>query len=344
MAEPSKPYIGGQAVIEGVMMRAPRGVSIAVRRPGGAIAVREGPHKSKVAKSPLGKVPGVRGVLTMVEALTLGWDALKFSAEQQMTDEERAESQGSSGRGAIMISTIIALLVFMALPQALAAGTARYVLGLSLGVQDWRFHLLTGGFKLSVFALYLLAISRIPDVRRLFQYHGAEHKTIFAHEAELPLTVDNVRKQSTLHPRCGTTFLVMVVIISILLGSVTTPLLLPNVTGFVGQLLTLGLRILLLPFVAALSFELQRLSARYCTRGPLRVLLYPGFLFQKITTREPDDSQMEIAIAAMRSAIWRQDVAGDRELGDEPLVFESFEAFDRAAGELRPLPELQNAA
>jgi len=342
MAEPAKPYIGGQAVLEGVMMRAPKGLSIAVRRPDGSIAVREGPHTSRVAKSPFGKVPGVRGVLTMVEALTLGWDALRFSAEQQMTEEEKAEAKGS-GRTAIMISTIIAVLLFMALPQALAAGAGR-VLGLDLGVQDWRFHALTGTFKLLVLGGYLFAISRLPDVRRLFQYHGAEHKTIYAYEAGLPLSVENVRKQSTLHPRCGTTFLIVVVLVSVILGAIVTPLALPGVSGIGGQLATLALRLTLLPPVAAISFELQRLSARYCTTGPLRVVLYPGFLFQKITTREPDDTQIEIAIAAMRAAIWRETVGGDRSVDETPLVFESFDAFALAADELRPAPPPLEAA
>src|SRR5690606_9728773 len=132
-----------------------------------------------------------------------------------------------------------------------------------------------------------------------FQYHGAEHKTIYAYEKGLPLTVENVRKQSTLHPRCGTTFLIVVILVSIVAGSVATPLLLPNMQGLEAQLLTLAIRIALLVPIAAVSYELQRLSARYCTRGPLRILLWPGFLFQKITTREPDDSQIEIAIAAM---------------------------------------------
>jgi uncharacterized protein YqhQ len=167
---------------------------------------------------------------------------------------------------------------------------------------DWRFHAITGGFKLAVLTCYLVAISRIEEIRRVFHYHGAEHKTIYAYEAELPLTVENVRKQSPLHPRCGTTFLITVVIISVILGSIVTPLVLPNATGWLGQLETLALRISLLPLIAAVSYELQRLSARYCTKGPLRVLLYPGFLFQKITTREPDDSQIEVAIVAMQAA------------------------------------------
>ena len=204
-------------------------------------------------------------------------------------------------RGALALSTLFALGLFIALPQGLTVGLSR-LFGLDLGPADWRFHAITGGFKLAVLTTYLVAISRIEEIRRVFHYHGAEHKTIYAYEAELPLTVENVRKQSPLHPRCGTTFLITVVIISVVLGSIITPLVLPDATGLVGQLETLALRISLLPLIAAVSYELQRLSARHCTTGPLRVLLYPGFLFQKITTREPDDAQIEVAIVAMQAA------------------------------------------
>lgn len=327
-----KPYIGGQAVIEGVMMRCPAGVSVAVRRPDGTIAVREGPLQSRLARSRWWRLPALRGVATLVESLALGFRALQFSAEQQLEEEEQAEA---SGKGAILLSVLIALGLFIALPQGLAAGTGS-LLGWELGVQDWRFHLLTGGFKLGVFTAYLALISRMPEIRRVFQYHGAEHKTIFAYEQGLPMTVANVQAQSTLHPRCGTTFLVMVIAVSIVAGSVATPLLLPRAEGVLGQLLTLGLRIGLLPLIAAVSYEMQRLSARYCTRGPLRVLLWPGFAFQKITTREPDDAQVEIAIAAMQAAEWRQRVGESVPGGDDPLVFGSFGAFVEAASALRP--------
>lgn len=222
----------------------------------------------------------------------------------------------------MIVSTLFALGLFIALPQLLAAG-AGWALGVSLEVDDWRFHALTGGFKLLVLTTYLGLISRIPEIRRVFQYHGAEHKTIFAYEAQLPMTVDNVRVQSTLHPRCGTTFLITVVIVSVILGSIVTPLVLPGATGLGAQLLALGVRISLLPFIAAISYELQRVSARYCTTGPLRVLLWPGFLFQKITTREPDDQQIEIAITAMQSAFWRQRNEKDAPSAAQVRVFPS---------------------
>jgi len=336
MSAAPKPYIGGQAVIEGVMMRAPEGLSVAVRRPGGGIAVLEGQLPNE--HTGLRKIPGVRGIVTLVESMSVGYRALSFSAQQQESmassaltmlsawviaatdvdtkDDDAApdakpapktpslakeESQSMAQRGALVLSTLFALGLFIALPQALTVGLSRLI-GVDLEPSDWRFHAVTGAFKLTVLTCYLVAISRIEEIRRVFHYHGAEHKTIYAYEAELPLTVENVRKQSPLHPRCGTTFLITVVIISVVLGSIITPLVLPNATGIVGQLETLALRISLLPLIAAVSYELQRLSARYCTTGPLRVLLYPGFLFQKITTREPDDQQIEVAIVAMQAA------------------------------------------
>lgn len=334
----AQPYIGGQAVIEGVMMRAPSCASVAVRKPDGSIAITEGPMTSRMATSKVLKLPGLRGVMTLVESLTLGYRALQFSAEQQLTDEEKAETSSSgSGRGAMVLSTVLALGLFIALPQLAAAGTGS-LLGLELDPHDWTFHAVTGGFKLLVLTAYLVLISQMNDVKRVFQYHGAEHKTIFAYEAGLPLTVENVRKQSTLHPRCGTTFLIVVVFVSVVVGAIATPLLIPNVHGLAAQILTLVIRIGLLPLIAAISYELQRVSARYCTTGPLRVLLWPGFLFQKITTREPEDSQIEIAITAMRTAMWREKAGSNVATDEAPIVFPTFESF------LDELPELRKAA
>ena len=155
----------------------------------------------------------------------------------------------------------------------------------------------------------------------------AEHKTIHAYEKSLPLTVKNVQAQSTLHPRCGTTFLVVVIVVSIILGSLIAPLLMPNVEGWAGQAALLLIRIGLLPLIAAISYELQKLSARFCTTGWRRLLLYPGFLFQKITTREPTDDQVEIAIAAMEAAAWRDQIKENAPHGEQPIVFASFARF-----------------
>ena len=323
MAE-NDPYIGGQAVIEGVMMRAPACLTVAVRRPDGTIALREGPFKSRWSHK-VWKWPGFRGVAMLVESLSMGFGALQFSAEQQMTAEELEAESEQSMKIAIAISVVLAISLFVALPQVLASGSTK-LLGWDLGLTDVTFHALIGLFKLLIFIGYLFAISQMRDVKRLFQYHGAEHKTINAFEKKLPLTVDNVRAQTTMHPRCGTTFLVVVVIISIIVGSLAAPLLMPDAEGWGPQLLLLVIRIGLLPVIAAISYELQRLSARFCTTGWRRAFLLPGFLFQKITTSEPDDDQIEIAIAAMKAAAWREE-AGGAPSGDDPIVFDSFERF-----------------
>lgn len=325
----AQPYIGGQAVIEGVMMRAPACLTVAVRRPDGTIAVREGPYRSRWSKR-IWKLPGFRGVAMLVESMTMGFSALQFSAEQQMTEEE-LEGDPGSGKLAVVLSTVLALGLFIALPQALASWTTKGA-GWDFGLTDTSFHVLIGGFKLLVFVGYLYAISRLPDVRRLFQYHGAEHKTIHAYERQLPLSVDNVQAQSTLHPRCGTTFLVVVIVVSIILGSLAAPLLMPKVDGWLAQVSLLFIRIALLPIIAAVSYELQKLSARFCTSGWRRVFLYPGFLFQKITTRQPDDDQVEIAIAAMEAAAWRNVIQDTAPSGDEPIVFASFDRFREVLG------------
>ncbi|MEM6958385.1 MAG: DUF1385 domain-containing protein, partial [Myxococcota bacterium] len=308
--------------------------SIAVRRPDGSLAVHEEPYSSRFSK-PIWKAPGFRGVAALVESLSMGFRALNFSAEQQMTDEEVEKARKSgSGKGAMLLSTVFALGLFVALPQLLAAGSGK-LFGIDFGLDDANYHLVIGAFKLLVVFAYLVSISMIEDVRRTFQFHGAEHKTIHAYEAELPLTVENVRAQTTLHPRCGTTFLIVVVFVSVVVGALAAPLLLPDVDGILGQVMLLALRIGLLPVIAAVSFELQRFTARYCTRGPLRILLWPGFLFQKITTREPTDDQIEVAITAMEAAAWRQRVGVEVPTG-EPLVFVSFDGFRSALPSLRP--------
>lgn len=298
----AQPYIGGQAVIEGVMMRSPTAYCVAVRKPNGTLAVLS----EFILREDhwMFKVPGLRGVVMLVESMKLGFKSLQFSADQQMTEEEK----NAAGESPAWIGMVIALVIFMALPQGIAS-TVNKVFGLQLNVTDVGFHVLTGAGKLLMFTLYLLFIRRIPEIRRVFQYHGAEHKTIYAYESGKPLDVAHVKLESTLHPRCGTTFLILVIFVSIVVGASLTPLLLPwvgvnaNTEGAWPWLATLLLRISILPLIAAISYEFQRFSAKHCSTGPLRVLLLPGFIFQKITTQEPDASQLEVALTAMRSAI-----------------------------------------
>ncbi len=350
MSEPetfsSRPYVGGQAVIEGVMMRSPGGVCVVVRRPEGALALKAWPLNQRL-KAAFWRWVGFRGVAMLVESLSLGYRALHFSALQQepkqqaledarALDSPRTQARVDREGGLLMaLSTLFAVGLFIVLPQVLAAG-ASHVFKLNLSVRSFSFHAFTGLFKLAVLLTYLFVIRQFKDVRRVFEYHGAEHKTIYAYEKGLELNVPNAREQSTLHPRCGTTFLVMVIILSIILGAVATPLIVPLSTGFAAQLSTLVVRLALLPLVAATAYELQRLSARYCVGGPLQFLLWPGYLVQKITTIEPDDEQLEVAVAAMRAALALDE--SKQEADAEVRIFGKVEDLlqDARPGSLRP--------
>ncbi len=359
-SNPSRPYIGGQAVLEGVMMRAPTSFAVVVRRRDGSLHVREramhdGPRGA--ARWPL-----LRGITSLVESLRLGGEALRFSAEHFEQDLEaadkahppsagpglnvfgalglalvaqvtRADGDGPSGApgtkpsgGRSWIMLAVAIAFFVALPQAVAA-TLNRVLHLGLEVQSAPFQAMTGALKLAVVIGYLVAIRRIPEIRRVFQYHGAEHKTISTYEAGEALLVENARRKTTMHPRCGTTFLVMVAIVSIFVFMVvgaalprihTGSVVLDNVVFFVEKLP-------FLPVLVAITFELQRLFSRYCTTGPLRALLTPGFLVQKITTAEPDDAQLEVALASLRVTLFRETQGGSGT--EDDVAFPTYEAL-----------------
>ena len=363
-AEPARPYIGGQAVLEGVMMRSPKSFAIVVRRKDGSLVVRE--RSATDERTGIWKLPLMRGMYSLVESLRMGNEALRFSSDQLVADLEEEEAQeadakkapkkrstppsalnvlSSLGYSLFVLATkpddeqeeeekeetsapkkvspaaelpaerrrsmapmLVIMVAFMiALPQLVASGVAR-LLHLDLALQSPGFQALTGVAKLSIVLGYLLLVRRIPDIRRVFQYHGAEHKTITTYEAEEPLDVEHARAKTTLHPRCGTTFLVMVVLVSILMFTVLGAVLPRIDTGnskldFVAFLL---IKLPFLPVLAGFTFELQRLFARYCTTGPLRALLWPGFLVQKITTIEPDDDQLEVALASLRTTLLRE--------------------------------------
>lgn len=248
---------------------------------------------------------------------------------------EKAEDKRSRAPMTVMV---ILMVVFMiALPQAAAAGVNK-LLHLDLDVQSPKFQALTGAFKLTIVVGYLLLIRNVfTEIRRVFQYHGAEHKTITTYEHNEALTVENARKHTTLHPRCGTTFLVMVALVSILVFTA--------VGGFLPKISTGNAaadnaiffleKLPFLPLIAAVTFEIQRVFAKYCTTGPLRVLLYPGFLCQKITTIEPDDEQLEVALASLRVTLFRENGEDKKSGGD--IRYKDFDALMTA-------PQLRRAA
>jgi uncharacterized protein YqhQ len=354
----TRPYIGGQAVLEGVMMRSPGSLSIVCRRKSGELVVRERPMVAQ-PKGPR-TWPLVRGVATLVEALTLGNQALKWSAslyEEDLIAEEEAEKakkppllsvlalamlgmltqdgdvppaaadKKKSGLGWLPLVFAVGMLVL--LPQLAAEGITR-LFHLDLAVTSPGYQAITGAAKLTIIVGFYSLLRRTPEIYRVFQYHGAEHKAISTYEAREDLAVVNARAKTTMHPRCGTTFIVMIVIVSILaftaLGGVI-PTLLPPIPGgrAVQGVVFFLLKLPFLPVIAAVTFEIQRVFARYCTTGPLRALLWPGFLVQKITTAEPDDAQLEVAMASLRAALWRE--AATEAPAPEDRKFPSYDAL-----------------
>lgn len=301
--------IGGQAVIEGVMMRGPKETAIAVRKPDGEIIVEKKPINSFVQKFKINKIPIVRGVFSFFESLIVGTKALMFSAEfydvededdkkkkETMTAEELEAYNKKNDKmmtGAIFVSVAVALIfgigVFMFLPTFLV-GLLRDYAHLTNNIAAT---LLEGVVRIVIFVIYILLVSKMKDIHRVFQYHGAEHKTIFCYENGDDLTVENVKKQGRLHPRCGTSFLILVMIISIIVFSFVS---------WENPIQRVIIRLLLLPLVAGLSYELIKFAGRH-SGAIVDIISAPGMWLQKITTAEPDESQIEVAIASLKSVL-----------------------------------------
>ena len=283
--------IGGQAVIEGVLMRAPRSMAIAVRRPDGEIVVKRDRVTPLSERFPLVKLPLVRGAVALFSSLVIGIKALNFSANEALAEGEKKEEISSLAMGGTMaVALLFGILLFFILPLYLTK-----LLVPVIGDSNLVFNLVDGVIRVMVFLLYIYSISRMRDIQRVFQYHGAEHKSIFAFEAGQPLTVENVRRFSRLHPRCGTSFLLIVMLVSIRIFS-----LIPKLWPFY---MKAGARIVLLPLIAGVSYELLKWSAKHDTSPLVRFLIAPGLALQRLTTREPDDDQVEVAIRSMEEAL-----------------------------------------
>jgi uncharacterized protein YqhQ len=297
--------VGGQAVIEGVMMRSPQGYSVAVRKQDGSFRVIKEPLKTAGEKWKIFKLPVFRGIGVLGQALVLGIKALRFSAEEAIEDADAgqkpqaATEEVKTGKpekvsswliaGNIVFALGINIALFIALPLFLT----NFLQG-QLGFESTLlFNLIDGILRVSTFVLFLLMISWMKDMRRVFEYHGAEHKTVYNFEAKESLTVENADKFSTLHPRCGTSFLFVVMIIGMLVFS------LAHFDTIIGKLLS---RIVLLPLIAGLSYEVIRFSAKH-PRSLFRLVASPGLLLQKITTKKPDNDQLATAIRALQEAL-----------------------------------------
>ena len=294
------------------MMRAPKSLAIALRRPNGEILVKEDRWHSLSERWTFLKWPLVRGSLIMLESLINGMQALSFSANQALEEEE--ESLG----GWALFFTIFAglgagVVLFVILPHVISGLVGR-LFGVRLGVEHLLFHLIDGAVKIIIFIGYVWLISLFKEIRRIFEYHGAEHKSVFAYEAGEALTVENAKRFSTLHPRCGTAFILVVLVISIFFFSIVFPLApsLYDIPGIMNQVIAIVMKVLFMFPIAGLAYEMIRFSSRNMDRGLIRLAVLPGLWVQKLTTREPSDDQLEVAIAALKGALQGQSrVAGD---------------------------------
>lgn len=287
MSEAKKFNYGGMAVIEGVMMRGPEETAVAVRKPDGSVVIEKEINKNPGEKYGFLKWPFIRGTVVLVGSMAVGIRMLNLSANLSMGEDEEELTSGEILMTGLL-ALVLALGLFVALPTAIVHFTQQWLGGVFLQ------NLVEGVIRIVFLVLYIVAITRMDDIKRVFMYHGAEHKTIFTYEKGLPLTVENARKQSCSHPRCGTSFLLIVMVIAILVFA-----LLGEGTLFY----RIWSRIAVFPVVAGIGYELIKLSAKYYERPLGRALIAPGLALQKLTTREPDDSQLEIAICALREVL-----------------------------------------
>lgn len=296
--------IGGQAIIEGVMMRGPEGVGIAVRKPDGEIEIKVDKIQNLTTKNKFFRLPLVRGVVALLESMALGTKSLMYSAEF-FEDEEEEPSEPSKFELfiervfkdkaedigiylTVLVSILVSVVLFMLAPTFI---TNLFKQKVSSPVT---LNLIEGVLRVGIFLAYVVLVSKLDDVKRVFQYHGAEHKTIHCYEGEEELTIENVKKHPILHPRCGTSFLFTVMIISIIVFSFF---------GWPNPLMRLLLRVILLPVIAGISYEINRVIGKSTGRFAY-MMSYPGLLIQKFaTTREPDDEQIEVAIASLQCVL-----------------------------------------
>ena len=298
--EKFKSKIGGQALIEGIMMLGPNKGAMACRLPDGSIDLETWDENNGKNAPWYKKTPIVRGCVSFIESMFRGYKYMMKSAEKQLTEEEKAEQENSNIFDIVMyigmlIGIVMAVGLFMFLPK--------WIVGLFSGIAEKRIirSILEGIVKIVIFVGYMALVSLMKDIRRQYEYHGAEHKTIACHEAELPLTVENVRKQSRFHKRCGTSFIFIVLIISILVMCLVP---------FTVTWKRIVASLVLLPFIVGISYECIRLAGNHDNLFT-RILSAPGLAMQRITTREPDDSMIEIAITALKECI-PEDKSEDR--------------------------------
>jgi uncharacterized protein YqhQ len=300
-----KPFnYGGQAVIEGVMMRGSQKMCVAVRAPDSEIVIHCEPLNPRIYASFIAKIPFVRGLTMLWDTLGLGIRTLMFSADVAMGEEE-AEFSGPIAWGTIAFSLAMAVAVFFVGPLLLLGLLDRYI------ASSFVSNVLEGVIRMAMFLGYVWAIGFIPDIQRVFSYHGAEHKTINTYEAGDELTVESVGGHTLIHPRCGTSFLLVVMVVSILVFSLL---------GRPPLLLRIASRIVLIPVIAGIAYEFIKFSAAHQDHWLMRLLIAPGLWLQSFTTRQPDASMLEVAIAALQRLLVEEHLVAADETGAEPVA------------------------
>jgi uncharacterized protein YqhQ len=294
-----KTTIGGQALIEGIMMKGPHKIATAIRKPDGEITIRTKKLKS-VFNNSLLKKPIIRGSAALIEAMLIGVKELMYSAE--FYEEEIEEDFLDRALRKIFKDKADTAIIYASVAIALLISIGVFIIGPSLITNLLKniipipivLNLIEGFIRIGLFVIYVYYISKLEDIKRVFMYHGAEHKTIYCYENMEELTVENARKYTTLHPRCGTSFIVNVLLISIVVFSFF---------GWPNPLMRVVIRLAMLPFIAGIAYEVNKYVGRNDQTLFAKIAAKPGFWFQKLTTKEPDDSMLEVAIAALKEVI-----------------------------------------
>jgi len=296
---PEKQNIGGQAVIEGVMIRSKNYNVVAVRKNKKIIIKKD---KIKQRKGKFYRLPVVRGFYNLIDMLVIGMKSLMWSADQQLEKDEKISKKEMTLSFAFAI--LFAIGIFIILPYI-----ATNFIGFYEETKPLMFNLIDGVIRIGLFLLYIILISLMKDVKILFQYHGAEHMSIHCYEKGKKLNVKNVKKFSTLHPRCGTAFIMIVMVIAILTFSIITPIILTlfpqllDINTFLRRVILFLIRISLLPLIAGISYEFLKFSAKFEKNRIMQIFIFPGLLMQKITTKKPKKGQIEVAIAAVKKIL-----------------------------------------
>ncbi len=299
-AEPMQ--VGGQAVIEGVMMRAKGMIATAVRRPDGKIIVKKEEFHSLAERYPFLRIPIIRGAVGLIEMMYIGIKTFNYSAEIAMGDPSGSESEPAKGQSTFSLS--VALIAAIALGLGIFFFIPLFIATLFFKVeqQPLLFNLVAGAIRITILIVYLYSISLMKDIYRLFQYHGAEHKAVFTFEQNAPLEISSALRFTRFHPRCGTSFVLLVMLVSILLFSILDAAVL-LAYGSLSLPIRLATHIPFIPIVGGISYEVLKMSAKHAASPFGRLLVAPGLWLQKITTKEPDESQMEVSLCAIKAAL-----------------------------------------